>query len=147
MSLWNEFKTFALKGSMVDLAIGVIIGAAFGKVISSLVTDIIMPPIGLLLGGIDFTQFSLKMHLPGSTAPPVDWKYGAFLSNLLEFAIVAFAIFMIIKMMNSLRKKKDKEEAPKTQDCPECRMAIPVDAHKCGHCCSVLKQTEHERVW
>jgi large conductance mechanosensitive channel len=139
MSIWNEFKIFALKGSMVDLAIGVIIGAAFGKVVSSLVSDIIMPPIGLLIGGIDFSQFALKMHLPGSTAQPVEWKYGAFLNNLIEFAIIAGAIFLVIKMINSLRKKEEKKEEPKTIECPECRIAIPVKAHKCCYCCSTLK--------
>jgi len=147
MSIWNEFKTFALKGSMVDLAIGVIIGTEFGKVISSLVSDIIMPPIGLLIGNMDFSQLSVKMHLPGSAAPPVDWKYGAFLNNVLEFVIIAAAIFLVIKLMNSMRKKQEKEAGPKTQECPECRMSIPADARKCGHCCSVLKQSEHERIW
>lgn len=144
MSLWEDFKTFALKGNMVDLAIGVVIGTAFGKVVSSLVNDIIMPPLGLLLGGIDFSQFLIKMHLPGSPKPPVDWKYGIFLNNILEFLIVALSIFLVIKLMNKLYKQK--EEKPKTQDCPECRMPIPLDAKKCGHCCTVLKSTE-EKMW
>ena len=139
MSLWSEFKTFALRGSMIDLAIGIIIGAAFGKVINSFVSDLIMPPLGLLLGGLDFTKFSLKMQWPGSTTPPVEWKYGAFLTTILEFIIVAIAIFIVIKLMNTLRRKKEAEAAPTMQECPECRLSIPLDARKCGHCCSVIK--------
>jgi large conductance mechanosensitive channel len=141
MSLWEEFKTFALKGNMVDMAIGIIIGAAFGKVVSSLVSDIIMPPLGLLIGGVDFSSLALKMHLPGSTAEPVEWKYGVFINTLINFLIIASVIFFIIKMMNKLRltaSKKEEKEAP-TQDCPECRMPIPIDAKKCGHCCSSLE--------
>ena len=136
MSWLKEIKEFALKGSMVDLAIGVIIGAAFGKVVSSLVADIIMPPLGLLLGHMDFSNLSLKMKLPGSEAAPVELRYGSFINNLIDFAIVALAIFFIIKLMNRLRPGPVVE--PKTRECPECLMEVPVKAKKCGHCCSVL---------
>jgi large conductance mechanosensitive channel len=138
MSFWQEFKTFALKGNMVDMAIGIIIGAAFGKVVSSLVSDVIMPPLGLLIGGIDFNQFVYKMHIPGTSAAPVELKYGAFINNLIDFLIIAGVIFFIIKAMNKLRWHEEKE-APQTKDCPECRMSIPFDAKKCGHCGSTLQ--------
>ncbi len=138
MSWLQEFKTFALKGNMVDLAIGVIIGTVFGKVIASLVADIIMPPLGLLIGGVDFGALSLKMHLPGSSAAPVELKYGAFLNTVIDFLIISGVIFIIIKMMNKLRGSK-AAEAPTTKECPECLMSIPLRAKKCGHCCSQLK--------
>jgi large conductance mechanosensitive channel len=136
-TLIKEFKEFALRGNMVDLAIGVIIGAAFGKVVSSLVADIIMPPIGLIVGGIDFSALSFKMHVPGSIQPPVEVKYGTFLNNLIDLLIISGVIFLVIKGMNSLRK--NEEPAPtKETPCPECKMAIPIKAKKCGHCCSNL---------
>ena len=131
---------------MVDLAIGVIIGIAFGKVISSLVSDIIMPPIGLLLGGIDFTQFSLKMHLPGEHCSSGRLEIWDIPQQPPRFRHCCICHLHDHQDDEVPAEEKEKEEAPKTQDCPECRMAIPVDARKCGHCCSVLKQTEHERV-
>jgi large conductance mechanosensitive channel len=140
MSLWQEFKAFALKGNMVDMAIGIIIGASFSKVVSSLVSDIIMPPLGLLIGGMDFSKLSLKMHVPGTSGEPVELKYGAFINSLIDFLIIAIAIFAMIKLINSLRQSKEEApEAPKTKECPECRMSVPIDARKCGHCCSILK--------
>lgn len=140
MGLWEEFKAFALKGNMIDMAIGIIIGVAFGKVISSLVSDVIMPPLGLLIEGIDFSELSFKMHIPGSSAKPVELKYGVFINQLIDFVVVAAAIFAVIKLMNKLRKPPIPEpEAVKTTECPECRMSIPLDAKKCGHCCSILK--------
>lgn len=140
MSLWQDFKTFALKGNMIDMAVGIIIGAAFTKIVSSLVSDIIMPPLGLLIGGIDFSQFMFKMHIPGTSKEPVDLKYGAFLNNLIDFLIIAILIFAIIKVVNRFRKVEDSE-AVKTKDCPECLMSIPINAKKCGHCCSILNPT------
>lgn len=137
MNIIKEFKDFALKGNMVDLAIGVIIGAAFGKVVSSLVSDIIMPPIGLLIGGIDFSALSVKMSLPGSSLPPVEIKYGLFINNLIDFFIISAVIFLAIKGMNKLRKSSPKE-ASKTKVCPECFMEVPIEAKKCGHCCSIF---------
>jgi large conductance mechanosensitive channel len=136
MSWIKEIKEFALKGSMVDLAIGVIIGAAFGKVVSSLVADILMPPIGMLLGHMDFSDLSIKMKLPGSSAAPVELRYGAFINTLIDFAIIALVIFFVIKLMNRLRPAPAVEV--KTKECPECLMEVPVKAKKCGHCCSAL---------
>lgn len=136
MSFAKEFREFAVKGNMVDLAIGVIIGAAFGKVISSLVSDVIMPPIGLLLGGVDFSNLSVKMQSAISAAP-VEIKYGVFLNTLIDFLIIAIVIFFAIKFMNRLRKSPEAEVA--TKPCPECLMEMPAKARKCGHCCSVLR--------
>lgn len=137
MSWMKEIKEFALKGSMVDLAIGVIIGAAFGKVVSSLVSDILMPPIGMVVGGIDFSALSFKLHLPGSTAEPVEVKYGVFINTLIDFFIIALVVFMVIKAMNRLRPAPKVE--PVTKNCPECFMEVPIKAKKCGHCCSTLE--------
>lgn len=132
----KEFKKFALRGNMVDLAIGVIIGGAFGKVVNSFVSDLIMPPLGLLLGGIDFSKFTLPLHIPGTTTPPVELKYGAFINSLIDLIIVAGAIFVIIKAMN--RVYKQSISLSNNKECPECAMSIPLKAKKCGHCGSQL---------
>lgn len=136
MSFFQELKTFAMRGSMVDLAIGVIIGAAFGKVVNSLVNDIIMPPIGVLLGGVDFNNLAFTIHPATATTPAVLIKYGAFISTLVDFGIIALVIFMVIKAMNKLLPPPVVE--PATKDCPECLMSIPVKAKKCGHCQTTL---------
>lgn len=112
MSMLQEFKTFAVKGNMVDMAVGIIIGAAFGKIISSLVADVIMPPLGLLLGGMDFKAFSLTLQQATETAPAVTLNYGMFLQTLCDFLIIAFAIFLMVKIINSLRKKEEAKPAP-----------------------------------
>lgn len=138
MSWIKEFKDFALRGNMVDLAIGIIIGAAFGKVVNSLVSDIIMPPIGLLIGGIDFSSLSVKMTLPGFHQPPVEIKYGLFINSIINLLILSGAIFLVMKAMNSLRKSEGQPPPPKEKVCPECKMGIPLDAQKCCHCCSPL---------
>jgi len=122
------------KGNVVDLAVGVIIGAAFGKVVSSLVSDIIMPPLGLLLGGIDFSQFSWKLEIPGVHKDPVELKYGLFVNNVIDFLIVSCAIFLVIKTMNKLRRSKGEEEVPTQKEYSECKMNIPKLAKKCGYC-------------
>lgn len=132
MSFIKEFKAFAMRGSVVDLAIGVIIGAAFGKIVSSFVNDIIMPPIGVLLGGVDFSSLAITIHAATPTSPAVLLRYGSFINTVIDFAIVAFVIFMVIKAMNKLLPPPIEE--PKTRDCPECLMPIPVQAKKCGHC-------------
>lgn len=108
MNLLKEFKTFAMKGNVVDMAVGIIIGAAFGKIVSSMVNDVIMPPIGLLIGGLDFSQLSITL----STSPIVVIKYGMFINTLIDFIIVAFAIFMMIKALNRLKRKQDEAPAP-----------------------------------
>ena len=111
MKLLQEFKTFAMKGNVVDMAVGIIIGAAFGKIVSSLVNDIIMPPIGLLVGGIDFSSLSITLKTAIDGSPAVVLKYGMFINTIIDFIIVAWAIFMIIKAMNSLKKKEEAAPA------------------------------------
>ncbi|WP_409308635.1 large-conductance mechanosensitive channel protein MscL [Pectobacterium sp. B1J-3] len=110
MSIIKEFREFAMRGNVVDLAVGVIIGAAFGKIVSSLVSDIIMPPLGLLIGGVDFKQFNLVLRDAQGDIPAVIMHYGVFIQNIFDFIIVAFAIFMAIKLMNKMRRKQ--EDAP-----------------------------------
>ena len=141
----KEFKDFAMRGNVVDMAVGIILGAAFGKIISSFVADVIMPPIGLLLGKVDFSQ--LYINLSGTAYPnlaaaqtagaPV-LKYGLFLNTVLDFLIVAFAIFMVVRQMNRL-KRPVEAAAPTTRDCPYCLTAIPLRATRCGHCTSEVK--------
>ena len=110
MGMMKEFKEFAVKGNMVDMAVGIIIGGAFGKIVSSLVADVIMPPIGLLLGGMDFSDLAITLKAAAGDVPAVTLGYGKFIQTSLDFLIVAFAIFMVIKAMNSLKKKE--EESP-----------------------------------
>jgi large conductance mechanosensitive channel len=140
----KEFREFAMKGSMVDMAIGVIIGAAFGKIVSSLVSDVLMPPIGKVTGGVDFSN--LFYSLTGGTyasvaaakaAGAATINYGIFLNTVIDFAIIAFMLFMIIKGMNSM-KRKEAAAAPTTKDCPHCCTAIPLNAKRCPACTSPL---------
>ncbi|MDX9725918.1 MAG: large-conductance mechanosensitive channel protein MscL [Bacteroidales bacterium] len=116
MKIFDEFKAFAMKGNMVDMAVGIIIGAAFGKIVSSLVNDIIMPPIGLLLGGVNFSDLKLVMKAATDAAPAVTWNYGSFIQVVIDFLIVAWAIFMIVKAINAAKKKE--EEAPAAPPAP-----------------------------
>ncbi len=115
MGMLQEFKEFAAKGNMVDMAVGIIVGAAFGKIVSSLVADVIMPPIGLLLGGVDFTDLAVTLKEAAGDAPAVMLKYGAFVQTVVDFLIVAFAIFMMVKMINKLKREEEPapEEDPK----------------------------------
>ena len=106
MSIIKEFKEFAVKGDAVDMAVGIVIGAAFGKIVSSLVSDVIMPPIGVLLGGVDFKNLKLVLKKASFDAPAVTLNYGQFINTVIDFLIVAFAIFMVIKGLNSLKKKQ-----------------------------------------
>jgi len=133
----KEFKEFAMRGNVVDMAVGIVIGAAFGKIVSSLVKDVIMPPIGLLLGNIDFAQLAITLKAKTVAADAVSIKYGIFINTILDFIIVAFAIFMVIKQMNRFKKK---EEVPvveaTTKECPKCFTAIPVKATRCPNCTS-----------
>lgn len=110
MSMIKEFKEFAVKGNVVDMAVGIIIGAAFGKIVSSFVGDVIMPPIGVLLGGVDFSNLAFTIKEAAGSAPAVVISYGKFIQTLIDFTIIAFAIFIVIKALNSLKRKK--EEAP-----------------------------------
>ncbi len=107
MSIFKEFKEFAMRGNVVDMAVGIIIGSAFGKIVTSLVNDIIMPPIGLALGGIDFNSFAATIKKATADAPAVVIRYGTFVNIVIDFVIVAFVLFMVIKLMNTLKKKKE----------------------------------------
>jgi large conductance mechanosensitive channel len=149
--IWNEFKEFAVKGNAVDLAVGVIIGAAFGGVINSLVKDIIMPPIGLLTGGLDFSnKFLVLRDAPGggtfatpaeaAKAGAVTWNYGNFITFLISFLIVAACIFVVVKAMNKI-KRPASDTPPVAKDCPACAMTIPIKATRCPHCTTELTQT------
>jgi large conductance mechanosensitive channel len=130
MGLISEFRDFAVKGNAVDMAVGIIIGGAFGKIVTSLVNDVIMPPLGMLLGKMDFS--SLAIQLNEKTAI----KYGVFLNNVLDFVIVAFCIFLVIKQMNRLRPAP--APAPTTKTCPQCCSPIPLAAKRCPQCTSSL---------
>ena len=144
----KEFKEFALRGNVVDMAVGIIIGAAFGTIIASLVSEVLMPPIGLLLGNMDFSNLFLVLK-EGKTAGPyatvaaakaagaVTLNYGLFVNTVVNFLIVAFAIFFLIRGMNALKKKEAAQ--PTTKECPHCLSTIPVKATRCGHCTSELK--------
>jgi large conductance mechanosensitive channel len=112
MGFAKEFKTFAMRGNVMDMAIGIVIGAAFGKIVTSLVNDVIMPPVGVLMGGVDFSSLSVTLKAASGDAPAVVLKYGAFINTIIDFLIVAFAIFLVIKGMNSLKRKQ--AEAPAT---------------------------------
>jgi large conductance mechanosensitive channel len=116
MKMLDEFKAFAIKGNMIDMAVGIVIGGAFGKIVSSIVNDILMPPIGLLLGGVNFTDLKVVMKAATETLPAVTWNYGSFIQALIDFLIIAFAIFMLIKGINSMKKKE--EAAPATPPAP-----------------------------
>ena len=138
----KEFKEFAMKGNVLDMAIGVIMGAAFGKIVSSLVSDVLMPPIGLLLGGVDFS--SLFLNLTGTAQPSLTAakaagaptiNYGVFLQATFDFLIIAFVIFLLVKQVNRL-KKPEPTAAPTTKDCSQCLSTIPMKATKCAHCTS-----------
>ena len=133
----NEFRDFAVKGNVVDMAVGIIIGASFGGVVNSLVNDIIMPPMGWLLGKVDFTN--LYLLLP-TADEPVKISYGVFINSVISFLIMAFAVFLLIRGINKLQNLTKKEEAeaeaaePTTKACPRCTTEIPINATKCPHC-------------
>jgi len=141
----KEFKEFAMRGNVMDLAVGVIIGAAFGKIVSSLVEDIIMPPIGALLGHVDFSakfiNLSGKSFETLADAKKINaatLNYGMFLTTVINFLIVAFAVFLVVHQVNRWTKKPEAPAAPTTKDCPQCAMTIPIAAKRCGHCTSQL---------
>lgn len=115
MSMIQEFKQFAIKGNVVDMAVGVIIGVAFGKIVSSLVTDVIMPPVGVLVGGVDFSKLAMTLQAATDTAPAVVISYGKFLQTVVDFTIIAIVVFMVIKGINSM-KKKEAAAAPPAQE-------------------------------
>jgi large conductance mechanosensitive channel len=141
----KEFKEFAMRGNVIDLAVGVIIGAAFGKIVSSLVEDIIMPPVGLLLHGVDFTNlfitldrrhFDTLAQAKAAGAPTLN--YGLFVNNVISFLIVAFCVFLLVHQVNRWTKKPVPAAAHTTKECPQCAMTIPINAKKCPHCTSQI---------
>lgn len=131
----KEFREFAVKGNVVDMAVGIIIGAAFGKIVTSLVEDVVMPPIGFLLGKVDFS--SLMLTVGGETSK-VTIKYGQFLNQVINFLIVAFVVFILVKQVNRLRRKPAAVD-PTTKECPFCCSAIAIKATRCPNCTSELQ--------
>jgi len=144
----EEFKKFIMRGNVLDMAVGIIIGAAFGTIVNSLVADVIMPPIGLLLGNVDFSNLFLVLRdgakaagpyaslAAAKTAGAVTINIGVFINTIITFLIVALAVFLLVRNVNKLYKK---EEAPTAKDCPFCLMSIPIKATRCGHCTADLK--------
>jgi large conductance mechanosensitive channel len=131
MGMLKEFQDFAVKGNAVDMAVGIIIGGAFGKIVTSLVNDVVMPPIGMLLGKVDFSNLAIALNEKTAI------KYGVFLNNILDFVIVAFCIFLVVKQMNRLKLGPPAE--PTTKSCPQCLSIIPIKATRCAHCTSALE--------
>lgn len=135
----KEFKEFAVRGNVVDMAVGIIIGAAFGKIVTSFVSDVIMPPIGVLLGNVDFSDLAITLRAATAEADAVVIGYGVFLNTVLDFIIVAFVIFFVIKQMNRLKKKEEVPvAAPTIKDCAKCFSAIPIKATRCPYCTSEI---------
>jgi large conductance mechanosensitive channel len=149
--MWKEFKEFVLRGNVIDLAIGIVIGAAFGAIVKSLVDDVIMPPVGLLLGGVDFSNLYILLK-GGTPAAPyasladakaggaVTINYGLFINAIISFLIVAFVIFLLVRTINRMRRQKEEAPAPapETKECPYCLSSIPIKATRCAHCTSEL---------
>lgn len=146
----KEFKEFALRGNVVDMAVGIVIGGAFGTIVKSLVDDVLMPPIGWVVGGVDFSNFFLVIKdgsTPGpyvslgaaKTAGAVTLNYGLFANSVISFLIVAFALFMVVKAMNRLHRTEEPAAEPATKDCPFCLSSIPLKASRCPHCTSAIE--------
>ena len=145
-TLFREFKEFAVKGNVIDLAVGVIIGVAFGKIVTSLVNDILMPPLGMLLGKVEFN--ALYVPLDGKEYASLDaareadaplLAYGAFLQNLLDFLIVAFAVFLLVRQLNRMKSKpQGPPPTPVTKECPHCISVIPLKASRCAYCTQLV---------
>lgn len=147
--MWKEFKEFAVKGNAFDLAVGVVIGTAFTAIVNSLVKDLIMPPIGALTGGLDFSRkFIILKAAPNgardfatpelaAAAKAVTWNYGNFITVVINFIIIAFAIFLLVRVINKMKRPHPKAD-PVVKDCPACTMSIPIKATRCPHCTSEL---------
>jgi len=149
MSMFKEFKDFAMRGNVVDMAVGIIIGAAFGTIVKSLVSDVIMPPIGLALGNVDFAELFtvIKQGIPAGpyatladaqAAGAVTVNYGLFINTIISFVIIAFAVFIMIRQINKMKREEPAPE-PNTKECPYCFSSIPIKATRCGYCTSDLK--------
>jgi large conductance mechanosensitive channel len=145
----KDFKEFAMKGNVVDMAVGIIIGAAFGAVVKSMVADVIMPPIGLLLGNVDFTNLFVTLKAGKEAGPyaslaaaqavgAVTLNLGVFINTIVSFVIVAFAVFLVIRGINQLKREQEAPPAPATRECPHCLSVIPLKASRCPHCTSEL---------
>jgi large conductance mechanosensitive channel len=148
----KEFREFAMRGNVVDMAVGIILGAAFGAIVKSVVDDVIMPPIGLLLGNVDFSDLFITLRQGAAAAGPyatlelakkagaVTLSYGAFFNTIISFIIVAFSVFLLVKGMNKLKRQQEASPAaaPTTKECPHCLSSIPIKATKCAHCTSSL---------
>jgi large conductance mechanosensitive channel len=148
--MFKEFKEFAMRGNVVDMAVGIIIGASFGVIVKSLVDDVLMPVIGLLMGNVDFANFFLVLKagkVPGPYATLVEAKaatavtmnYGLFINSIVTFLIVAFAVFLLIKQINAMKRKGEAPAAPTTKECPFCLSMVPLKATRCPFCTSELK--------
>ena len=149
----KEFKEFALRGNVVDMAVGIIIGAAFGTIVTSLVSDILMPPIGILFGNVDFANFFVVLKegkIPGPYVSPsaakaagaVTINYGIFVNTVVSFLIVAFAVFFVVRNINNLKRQEEAQPAAATtRECPYCLSVIPIKAVRCAHCTSELKES------
>lgn len=147
--MWKEFKEFALRGNVFDMAVGIILGTAFGRIITSFVDDILMPPLGLLLGRVDFSNLYINLSggeyeslAKAQEAGAATINYGLFINTVLDFILVAFAIFLIVRQINRLQREKKEEEPakPTTKECPYCLSTIPIKATRCPHCTSRLEE-------
>jgi large conductance mechanosensitive channel len=144
--MFKEFKEFALKGNVIDLAIGIIIGAAFGKVIQSFVNDIIMPPLGMMMGKMDFSAMFINLSgthyetlSEAKKAGAATINYGLFINTIVDFTIMAFIVFIMVKQINRLKREEQAAPAPDTKDCPFCFSKVPLKAVRCPHCTSALE--------
>jgi large conductance mechanosensitive channel len=146
--MWKEFRDFAMRGNVIDLAIGIIIGAAFGKIVTSLVNDMLMPPLGVLLGKVDFTNLFIDLSgkhytslAEAKTAGAATINYGLFINNIIDFAIVAFAVFVLVRQINRFLPKPAEPAPADAKDCVYCKSSIPKAATRCPHCTSELPAT------
>jgi large conductance mechanosensitive channel len=137
MGMLKEFKEFAVKGNVVDLAVGIIIGAAFTGIVQSLVNDILMPPLGWLVGNIDFSELAIVLPVRSAEGEPVTINYGKFINALINFLLVSFAVFLLVKQINRL-KRKESPPAPNTKNCPYCISPMDLKATRCPHCTAEL---------
>jgi len=142
----KEFKEFAMRGNVLDMAVGIIIGAAFGKIVTSFVEDVMMPPLGRLIGHVDFSNLFISLKegqhfdslAAAKAAGAATLNYGLFINTVINFLIVAFAVFLLVRSVNRWTEKPAAPAVPTTKDCPQCAMAIPLQAKRCGHCTAQL---------